>query len=100
MNSGRRSFFKDLKLGNKMLIGYGLLVLLTLLSAAVSYLGTRTATGKIAVTNDVRMPVALTATQAQADLLRMLADMRGYLVLGDREYWESYRASNAAVQRD
>jgi HAMP domain-containing protein len=26
--------------------------------------------------------------------------MRGYLVLGDREYWDNYRQSNLALQRD
>src|SRR5512135_1058738 len=100
MKNAPLPIFRDLRIGNKLLIGYGLLVLLTLLSAAVSYIGSRAATGKIALTSDVRMPVALTASQAQTDLLRMLADVRGYLVLGDREYWDNYRQSNLAVQRD
>jgi CHASE3 domain sensor protein len=100
MRSSPLSLFRDLKIGPKLLIGYGLLVLLTLLSAAISYLGSRTATDKIVLTNNVRMPVALTASQAQADLLRMIGDVRGYLALGDREYWDSYRQSNLALQQD
>jgi CHASE3 domain sensor protein len=100
MKTGSRSLFRNWKISQKLLVGYGMLVLLTLLSAGTSYQGSRTATDKITLTSDVRMPVALTASRAQADLLRMLADVRGYLVLGDREYWDNYRASNLALQGD
>ena len=66
-------------------IGFGAFVLLALLVAASSYVGSRAATNKINLTGNVRMPVALTASQAQTDLLRMMSDIRGYLALGDRE---------------
>jgi HAMP domain-containing protein len=49
-------------------------------------------------TADLRAPTALASEQAQANLLRMLADVRGYLALGDRAYRESYDAARAAFE--
>ena len=40
-------FFKKLKIGPKLTVGFGILVVLTFLGAAVSYLGSNQATTKI-----------------------------------------------------
>lgn len=96
-------FFRDLKIGVKLTLGFGILVALTLLSAGVSYLGSSQATGKIDQTGDVRVPAALAAARAQADLLRMLSDVRGYLALGatsDVDYRASYAQSAQAFLAD
>jgi CHASE3 domain sensor protein len=92
--------FKDMRISAKLGLGFGAFVLLALLVAASSYAGSRSATNKINLTGSVRMPVALTASQAQTDLLRMMSDIRGYLALGDRGYWDSYLASERAFQAD
>lgn len=91
-------FLKDLKIGQKLAIGFGLLVLLTFISAGVSYLGSGQATDKIKRTDDLRVPTALTASRAQANLLRMLADVRGYLALGDQKYRDSYQQSTQYLE--
>jgi len=93
-------FLKSLRIGTKLNIGFGILVALTLLSAGVSYLGSDRATTQINRTDDVRVPMALVASTAQADLLRMLGDVRGYLALGDQAYRDSYNQSNQAFQAD
>jgi CHASE3 domain sensor protein/GAF domain-containing protein len=92
--------FKDMRISAKLGLGFGAFVLLALLVAVSSYVGSSAATNKINLTGSVRMPVALTASQAQTDLLRMMSDIRGYLALGDREYWDNYRQSDRAFQAD
>ncbi|MDX1523591.1 MAG: hypothetical protein R3264_18330, partial [Anaerolineae bacterium] len=74
---------RNLSIGNKLNIGFGILVILALLGAGVSVLGSGQARAKIDTTEDVRVPTALASAQAQADLLRMLSAVRGYLALGD-----------------
>ncbi len=88
------SFMKDMKIGAKVIVGFGFLVLLAFVSAGVSYLGSGQATAKIDVTDEVRVPAALSAARAQATLLQMQSDVRGYLALGDQEYRDSYNRSN------
>lgn len=89
-------FFNDLSLGSKLMLGFGILVLVTLSGALVSFVGSRVATAKIQITDDVRVPAALGALEAQANLLRMLGDVRGYLALGDPLDRASYRNSAEA----
>ncbi len=91
---------KNLRIGSKLTLGFGLLVLLIFVSADVSYLGSERATQEINRVTDVRAPTALDASRAQADLLLMLADVRGYLALGDQTYRESYAQSSRAFEAD
>ncbi len=93
-------FFKDQKIGVKLMAGFGILVILTFLAAGVSYVGSSQATTKIDQTGIVRVPAALVASQAQADLLRMLSDVRGYLALGDNKYRDSYNQYTKAFEDD
>ncbi len=94
----RRSFFADLKIGAKLGLGFGVLVALIFFSAVVSYTSSAQATTRIQKSDDVLVPAALTASQAQADLLRMLSDVRGYLALGDAIYRDSYLQSAQAFE--
>ena len=100
MKINRWTRYKDLKIGAKLGLGFGIFVLLAFLSGLTSYAGSSAATKKINLTSNVRMPVTLTASRAQVDLLRMISDLRGYLVLGEREYWDSYLQSERIFQND
>src|SRR5262249_25669326 len=51
-------------------------------------------------TTDLRAPSAVASAKAQADLLRMLGDVRGYLALGDEAYRESYEKTSADLDAD
>ena len=84
----------------KLNLGFGLLVLLTLFGAGISYLGSTQATVHINRTEDVRVPTALASSEAQADLLRMLAAVHGYLALGQGEFQETYVESRQAFEQD
>jgi CHASE3 domain sensor protein/GAF domain-containing protein len=93
-------FLKNLNIGVRLLIGFGIMVVITLLGASASYLSSTRAADSINNTVDFRMPVALAASSAQADLLRMIGDVRGYLALGDQEFRTSYLQSRDAFERD
>jgi len=94
------NFFTDLKIGTKLSIGFGFLVALIFLNAVFGFFSNNTATVQIKNTDQVRVPTALKASSAQADLLRMLADVRGYLALGDQIYRDSYYKSSQAFEGD
>jgi methyl-accepting chemotaxis protein len=91
---------KNFSIGVRLIIGFGILVIVALLGAAFAYLGSIPATETINRTNDIRVPTALASTRAQADLLRMLSDVRGYLALGEPEFRSSYNQSQQALEAD
>ena len=97
---GGSRLFKNLRIGGKLTIGFGLLGALTLLVIGLSYLGSYQATLNINRTGDVRVPAALASASAQANLLRMQADVQAYLALGDRAYRESYEQARQAFEDD
>jgi CHASE3 domain sensor protein len=94
------AWLKNLSIGTKLTFGFGVLVLLTFISAGVSYLGSGQATRRINQVTDTRAPTAIEAANAQANLLRMLADVRGYLALGDQVFQRNYLASAAAFEQN
>ncbi len=93
-----------MKLGTKLSIGFGVLVFITLLVVVVSYLGSAEAMTTINRTEELRVPKALASSRAQADLLRMLSSVRGYLALDDPQvrarYRDDYEAADASFQRN
>ncbi len=94
------SFFNNLRIGTKLTIGFSILVLLALLGVAFSYLGSIPATRNIERTSDVSAPIAISAANAQTNLLRMLGDVRGYLALGEGEFRQSYNQARQAFLAD
>ncbi len=92
--------FYRVKISGKLNIGFGILVAMTLVVIGVSYLGSYQATTEINRTADLRAPTALASARAQANLLRMLANVQAYLALGDQEYRESYNQDKQAFEAD
>lgn len=92
--------FKNLRIGIKLTIGLGILVALTLLVAGLGWLSSAEATEKINNTGDVRVPTALVSSRAQANLLRMLSHVRGYLALGQSDFRKNYQESRQAFEAD
>ncbi|MBN1993221.1 MAG: HAMP domain-containing protein [Anaerolineae bacterium] len=89
-------FFKNLSIGVRLLIGFGILVVLTLLIVVFNYLGSVPATETITRTSDVRFPSTLAAARAQTNLFRMQSEAWSYLVLGDEKYRASYEEAEQA----
>jgi len=87
-------WYKPLRIGGKLTLGFGALVALTLLVVTLALVAGRRATDDIELTEGVRAPAALASAQAQASLLKMQLHVRGYLVASDpldREHYDGAR---------
>ena len=91
-------FLKSMTIGARLTFAFGALVGLTIAAVGLSYFGSKRATTNIHRTTDFRAPITLASARAQASLLRMFADVRGYLALGDRQYYESYFEAQRAFE--
>ncbi|WP_423225754.1 HAMP domain-containing protein [Candidatus Amarolinea aalborgensis] len=87
-------------IGRKLSLGFGILVLLTILGAIWNYVSSTAAMAGINVADEVRVPTALTAIRAEANLLRVQADVRGYLALSSDEYLQDQQRDARALQND
>jgi signal transduction histidine kinase/DNA-binding NarL/FixJ family response regulator len=79
-----------LGIGSKLSLGFGILVGITLLDVGLGFIAGQSATRHITVTREVREPISLTTSEAQASLLKMQRHMRGYLVSGSQRDAQSY----------
>jgi CHASE3 domain sensor protein len=98
--NSRFTWFANLPIGLKLALGFGTLVILTFLGAAVSFISSNIATAQIGRTESVRVPTSLLASKAQAGLLRMQSDVRGYLALGDALYRQQFDEDRLAFEAD
>jgi CHASE3 domain sensor protein len=89
---------RRIRISRKLTIGFSILVLLTLLVAALSYVSSDDASRSIEATDRLRVPIALEAAAAESNLLRMLSDTRGYLALGDERFRNDYLAASIAFE--
>ncbi|MDM8520390.1 HAMP domain-containing protein [Anaerolineales bacterium HSG6] len=94
------TLLKNLNIGLRLMMGFGLLVAITLLAIGFSYFGSVLAKQNIDVSGEVRVPATLASSSAQANLLLMLADVRGYLALGDSSYRDSYAEARQNFEAD
>ena len=93
-------FIRQLSIGGKLSIGFGLLVALTLLVILFSYLGGSRAADSIERTGEARAPTNRAVASARANLQQMLSDVQAYLALGDPLYQAHYDEARAAFERD
>ncbi len=87
-----------LSIGWKLNLGFGLLAALTLLVVAINVIGSYQATQNINQTGELRVPAALASARAQTSLLQMVANVRGYLVLGDTANIDDYAAARRTFE--
>ncbi len=95
-----RNYFHNLNIGNKLTIGFGILVGLLLVVVGLIFVAGRAATDSINLTVDVRVPTALAAGRAQTSLLQMRAAVRGYLAVGDLQNIDDYNKAKALFQEN
>src|SRR6266542_976573 len=81
---------RRLKIGPKLRIGFGFLILLMLVGYGWVIVAGNKATEEINRTTNLRAPLALASGQAQANWLKMEADVQAYLALGDQSYRIDY----------
>ena len=87
---------RRMKIGLKLGIGFGILILLMLAGYGWGIVAGNKATEEIDRTTNLRAPLALASGQAQANWLKMEADVQAYLALGD----ENYRITHELVQKE
>src|SRR5688572_12679004 len=81
---------RRMKIGPKLRIGFGVLILLMLVGYGWGIVAGNQATEEINRTTNLRAPLALASGQAQANWLKMEADVQAYLALGDQSYRINY----------
>lgn len=82
-----------MRIRNKLIAGFGVLVSLTVLVAALGHMSSKNAARQIERTRELRLPVVMATTRAQSELLRMLSGIRGYLALGEEKYRRDYQTA-------
>ncbi len=97
---GLGQLWRNLDIGRKLGLGFGVLVIITLAVVGWSFFGSAEATENIDRTEELRVPTALDSAGAQANLLRMLASTRGYLALGDQQYRDDYSQARLDFEAD
>lgn len=96
----RRRWFADQPIAAKLAIGLGLLGLLASVAIVVNLVASARATTNIDLTTERRAPITLASTSAQAEMLRMVGDVRGYLAFGDQSSRDGYTAASQAFEAD
>ena len=89
-----------LKIGAKLSIGFGILIVLAIVGGGLAFASSRQVATEINRTTDVRAPAALTSAQAHADLLTMMASLQAYLALGDQEYRDQYEEARISFEEN
>ncbi len=88
----------NMQIGHKLTLGFALLVGLIFLVITIGYAGSLRAISKITQTNQVRVPVVLASSRAQANLLRMQAAVHGYLALGTPQFLQDYQSDKLTFE--
>jgi class 3 adenylate cyclase/CHASE3 domain sensor protein len=91
---------RKLKIGPKLVIGFGILIVLMLVGYGVGISSSNQARQEIDRTTNLRAPTTLVASQAQANLLELVADLQAYLALGDFEYKTSYLSKQRDFEKN
>ncbi len=89
-----------MKISTKLGFGFGILVMLTLVVVALNYFAGDKANTTIERTQNQRVPVMLAASKAQADILKILGDVHGYLATGAPHFLDDYRKSKKRFVAD
>ena len=91
---------RKMKIGPKLRIGFGVLILLMLVGYVSGIVAGNRATEEINRTTNLRAPLALTSGQAQANWLKMEADVQAYLALGDQSYRTDYEVAQKKFEEN
>ena len=90
----------NVKIKHKLNLALGILIGVTFAIVGINYLSSRQATLSINRTQELRMPIALSSSQAQTSLLKMLSNVRGYLITGDSGFRQRYQESRHEFERN
>lgn len=90
--------FYPSSIGEKLSLGFGILIGITLLVVGLGFVAGQSATRKISATEELHEPVLRAATEAQASLLANQLHLRNYLVWGNGNDVAQYEASRQSFE--
>ncbi len=99
-NTVHDGFFSNLNITQKLGLGLGVLALLTFIVISLCMFSGWRVLGKIEVTEERRVPSALISARTQANLLRMVANLRGYLVLSDIGHLDKFNQAKTVFDHE
>lgn len=92
--------FKNLKIGTKIILGLTAMLAVTGLIVVISFIGTTNSQVLTTRVQDLRVPTENTSADARSQLLTMLANIRGYLSLGDQVFLDNYDVAQTEFETD
>ena len=96
----KRALLKDLKLQSKLILGFGLVLLMMIISSAFSlYQNVQMEKATAAIAQDA-MPLGRLADDLLTQLVNEESAARGYVVSGDSSYLAPYYAGKDQIQKD
>jgi len=84
---------RKITIKDKLNFAFGGLIGVTFIIMGVNYWSSVKATFNINRTQELQMPIALSSSEAQNELLKMLSNVRAYLVTGDSVFQQQYQQS-------
>lgn len=92
-------WFYPRSIGEKLSLGFGVLIGITLLVVGLGFVAGLSAARKISATEELHEPVLRAATEAQASLLGNQLHLRNYLVWGSGDNVAQYEASRQSFEK-
>lgn len=90
--------YRNLRIRRKLTVSFGILVGITFLVVGRNYLGSLYATTVLERTQTARMPTALKSAEAEANLLKMLSSVRGYMATGKSVFRSDYQQARQGFE--
>lgn len=99
-SNSKRAFLKDMKLRGKLILGFGLVLLMMIFSSGFSlYQNMQMEKATAAIAQDA-MPLGRLAEDLLTQLVNEESGIRGFVVSGDVNYLASYSAGKDEIQKD
>ena len=89
-----------LKIGPKLVIGFGILIILMVGGYGLGIYAGVNATNEINLTTNFRAPLTLAASRAQTNWLEMDASIQAYLAFGDEAYKVRYEEARQEFEKN
>lgn len=102
MNTGSNSLLSlfTASIGRRIYAIVGLVLILLVVVIGLSFFRTTEATATSSRIEDLRSPVAQASSNARANMLTMLINIRGYLSLGETQFITNYEAARDGYLED
>jgi len=92
--------YLNLNIDKKLILSFGLLMGITFLVIGAIFVGGMGISYQVTQTQQLHFPTALTSARSQANLLKMMSNVRGYLATAESEFRNQYQVSRQNFETD